>query len=169
MTVGLIGLGRIGLNMARYCTALKMNVIYFDPEVQTDLYERTFNLNALLGASDIVSLHYHLNDQTKNSFGRAQFDLMKSGSYFLNTARGELVDELVLIEKLRDGHIKAAAVDVISDEHLNEKWNHPMIRYARENSNLIVSPHVAGLTIQSESKAMADLIKQVKKFVDENF
>jgi D-3-phosphoglycerate dehydrogenase len=169
LTIGLIGLGRIGKNMARYCEALNMKVQYFDPYVNVGTYQKHESLATLLSTSDIVSLHYHLDSLTERSFDKQQFDLMKKGSYFLNTARGELVNENILLERLASGQIKAAAVDVISAEHTERKWDHPMVKYARENQNLILSPHVAGLTIDSESKAMNDLVRQVKAFCNENF
>ncbi|MFM7106688.1 MAG: hypothetical protein ACKOW8_14330, partial [Flavobacteriales bacterium] len=56
---------------------------------------------------------------------------------------------------------KAAGVDVISNEHLLHKWNHPLIQYARNNDNLLISPHIAGCTVDSESKAMRDLLNQL--------
>jgi phosphoglycerate dehydrogenase-like enzyme len=88
---------------------------------------------------------------------------MLNGAYFLNTARGEIVDEWSMIENLKSGKLKAAAVDVISNETHLEKWNHPVIKYAREHENLIVSPHTAGLTIDSESKAAIEILNEINK------
>ena len=162
-TIGLIGMGRIGRRMMKYANALDMRVLYFDPNVdlKTDLAERIDDRDDLLKQSDVVSLHYHLDAETENSFTSVDFKLMKNGAYFLNTARGELVDETAMIDALNSGKLAGAAVDVITKEYLTQKRDHPVIRYARENDNLILAPHVAGLTIDSESKAMEDLLNQI--------
>ena len=96
------------------------------------------------------------------SFNKNDFEQMKNGAVFINTSRGELVDEIALINALKNQKIRGAAVDVISEEHVENKWNHPLIRYARENENLLISSHVAGLTVESETKAASDIFKQLK-------
>jgi len=162
-TIGLIGLGRIGKKMAGFCNALGMNVVGYDPFVKCslDFVTQLNDLDELLSTSDIVSLHYHLKPETAQSFHAYHFNKMKPGSYFINTARGELVVENDLITALSEGRIKAAGVDVISDEHILDKWNHPLIQYARNHENLLISPHIAGCTVDSESKAMLDLLNQL--------
>lgn len=163
-TIGLLGYGRIGSNMARYCHTFGMNVIVYDPfkEAGEPWVHQVNSHDELLERSEIVSLHYHLNEETKSSFGKDDFDRMKDGSCFLNTARGELVDELAMIEALKSGKLRAAAVDVITGEDRPYKWDHPVIAYARENPNLIVSPHTAGLTVDSESKAAMEILNEIK-------
>ena len=161
--IGLIGYGRIGKKMAKYSNAFGMDVHVFDPYVKANESWLTIHdsKDELLKTCEIISLHYHLNEKTKNSFTKKDFSLMQDQSYFLNTARAELVDEKAMLDALKSKKIKAAAVDVISNEHIQDKWNHPIIKFARENSNLIVSSHVAGLTIESESKAAFDIFKQL--------
>ncbi len=168
-TIGLIGYGRIGSNMARYCNQFGMKILAFDPFKRIDepFVEQVESREELLERSDIVSLHYHLDEKTKNSFGRKDFEQMKKGSYFLNTARGELVDEAAMLEFLETGHLKAAAVDVISGEDEPGKWGHPVIRYAREHHNLIVTPHTAGLTVDSESKAAVEILREIDQALAE--
>jgi phosphoglycerate dehydrogenase-like enzyme len=168
-TIGIIGYGRIGSNLARYCHAYGMQILAYDPfkTIAETYVTQVSNREDLLKSADIVSINYHLSPETVNSFGKYDFDLMQSGSYFLNTARGEIVDELAMIEALASGKLKAAAVDVISNETQLEKWNHPVIKYARENENLIVSPHTAGLTIDSETKAAIEIFNEIKKAMDE--
>lgn len=163
-SIGLIGYGRIGSNMARYCHTFGMKVIVFDPfkEVAEPWVEQVNTREELLESSEIVSLHYHLTEETRNSFGSDDFSRMRDGSCFLNTARGELVDEMAMIEALKSGKLKAAAVDVISDEDRLYKWDHPVIAAAREYKNLIVSPHTAGLTVDSESKAAMEILNEIK-------
>ena len=66
-----------------------------------------------------------------------------------------------MLERLSNGHLKGAAVDVITCEHMYDKWNHPVVKYSREHDNLVLSPHVAGLTIESERKSANDIIDQL--------
>jgi phosphoglycerate dehydrogenase-like enzyme len=164
MKIGLIGYGRIGKKMAKYAHAFGMDVHVFDPYVKVE--ENWINVHSskenLLKCCDIISLHYHLNEKTIQSFSAIDFKNMRNGAYFLNTARAELVDEKAMLFNLKNHKLKAAAVDVISNEHIYNKWNHPVIKYARENKNLIVSNHVAGLTDQSETKAAFDIFKQLE-------
>ena len=168
-TIGLLGYGRIGKKMAKYSSAFGMRVLAYDPyvEIEDEYVEEVSSKEEILGKSDIVSLHYHLTPETNKSFTANDFSKMKKGAFFLNTARGELVDEEAMLHHLKSGHLKAAAVDVITDEYLPDKWNHPVIKYSREHKNLLVSPHVAGLTIESESKSAADIFKQLEQYLNE--
>ena len=168
-TIGIIGYGRIGSNLARYCHAFGMKILAFDPfkTIAESYVCQVSNREELLKNAEIVSINYHLSSETANSFGKNEFDLMQDGAYFLNTARGEIVEESAMLEVLKSGKLKAAAVDVISNETQLEKWNHPLIKFARENDNLIISPHTAGLTIDSESKAAIEIFNEIKKALDE--
>jgi phosphoglycerate dehydrogenase-like enzyme len=80
---------------------------------------------------------------------------MKDGAYFLNTSRGEVVDEASMLAALDSGKLAAAGVDVISEEQQADLRDHPVVRYAREHDNLVITPHMAGLTVDSESKTGA--------------
>ena len=155
-TIGLIGYGRIGKKMARYSKAFGAKVYAYDPYVTVEKnsgIHQTSSLNDLLEKSDIVCLHVHLDEKTFNMFDEEQFLKMKKGSYFLNTSRGGLANEDAMLRSLNSGHIAGAAVDVISGEQGDNFYNHKVISYARDNSNLIVSPHIAGLTSHSQGKA----------------
>ena len=168
-TVGLIGYGRIGKKMAKYCLAFGAKVIITDPNVDVDSKDvKKVDLETLLTSSDIVCIHVHLDESSKNMFGAREFSLMKKDSYFLNTARGGIVDESALIESLRNNHLKAAAVDVISNEQSSDFSNHPMIKHARNNRNLMVSPHIAGLTVDSQEKAALFAIEQLEAYFTSN-
>ena len=168
-TIGIIGYGRIGSNLARYCDAYGMKILAFDPykKITAPYVQQVSNIDELLAKSEIVSINYHLNAETENSFGKKDFEKMQEDSYFLNTARGEIVDELAMIDALEIGKLKAAAVDVISNETNLDKWNHPVIAYARNHDNLIVTPHTAGLTIDSESKAAIEIFNEIQKALNE--
>lgn len=152
--LGLIGYGRIGRNMARYALAMGMQVCAYDPHVKISdsLVVQKSDYRAVLAAADVVAICIHLDDSTRGLVGGEWFAAMKDGAYFVNTSRGEIIDESALLDALRSGKLTAAGVDVISDEQQPNLRNHPLIEYAKANDNLIVTPHIAGLTVESETK-----------------
>tara|TARA_Y100000816_G_scaffold292520_1_gene288300 strand:+ start:12496 stop:14217 length:1722 start_codon:yes stop_codon:yes gene_type:complete len=164
--IGIIGFGRIGQNVAKYSKALGMNVIYFDPykEVKNKNYKKIKNVNALLAISDIVLIAVHLDKTTKNMFTKKLFNKMKDGSYFINISRGEIINESDLIKAMKSGKIVAAGVDVLSDEQTIDISTNLLMKYAKLNNNLIITPHIAGLTVDSEKKAATFAFNQIKKF-----
>jgi len=166
-TLGLIGFGRIGKNMAKYAKSFGMNVLAYDPftKVKVPRVQQMSQLNDLLRKSDIVSVHCVLNEKTRGMFNKRCFDAMKKGSVFLNTSRGEIIDEEALIKSLKNGKLKAAAVDVISNEHVKNKKDHPLIQYSREHDNLFITPHIAGCTVDSEVKAITEIIQQIEQYL----
>ncbi len=152
-TVGLVGFGRIGKLVAQYLNAFGCNILAYDPKVPSDgdhEYVEFVSLHDLLGQSDIVSIHVNLNSSTKYFFGAGCFDQMKNGAIFVNTSRGELIDEGALLHSLQSGKIVGAAVDVLCNEHeLQKNANSPLITYSRKNDNLIITPHIGGCTQES--------------------
>ncbi|MCE7887561.1 MAG: hypothetical protein DYH13_08710 [Alphaproteobacteria bacterium PRO2] len=152
-TIGIIGYGRIGSKVAKYAGAFGMNVIANDildiPGVNI------IDLNSLLSQSDIVSLHVPYSESTHHMIDRPRFRQIKKGALFINTARGEIVDEAALLEALKSGHIAGAALDVLQGENSGKKsWlkNDPLWKYARKNSNLLITPHTGGATYDSMAK-----------------
>ena len=90
---------------------------------------------------------------------------MKDGVYFINTSRGDVVDETDLLNFLKNGKIEAAGLDVISDELKGDFNNHPLIDYAKKHDNLIITPHMAGLTYDSERKAQTASFHAIKDYL----
>lgn len=148
-TVGIIGMGGIGSTMARRLLAFDMKIIYYnrhelDPKPD---FPCTYcsSQEELLRQADVVSLNLPLNDKTRGSFGREQFQQMKKGSILVNTARGAVVDEDALIEALESGHLYSAGLDVFPEE---PKVNPKLL--AMENITLL--PHVGTMTSDSQRK-----------------
>lgn len=161
-TIGLVGLGRIGKKMATFAKGFGMNVIGCDPYVSMDLpWVKQVDFDTLLEQAEIVCAHVHLNDETRGMFNQQSFAKMPHGSYFINTSRGGVVVEPDLIEALQSGRLAAAGVDVISGEFEEGKYHHPLIKYARSHDNLIVSPHIAGNTVDSTRKTAIAVIEQM--------
>jgi D-3-phosphoglycerate dehydrogenase len=164
LSLGIIGYGRIGSNLAKYSQKLFNKIYAYDPNVDIkDSYViQKENYNDVLSNSDIVAICVHLDDRTKNMVNSSWFEQMKNGVYFLNTSRGEIIDENALIANLNSGKIKAAALDVMTNEQDPDKLNHPIVQYSRNNNNLILTPHIAGLTYESEEKAIRFILEIVK-------
>ena len=162
-TLGIIGFGRIGSNNAKYANAFDMNVIAYDPyvKISESYVEQKNDYTNVLRESDILMICVHLSDSTKNMVNEFWFDHMKDGIYFINTSRGEIVNEGDLLKNLESGKIAAAGLDVICNEMNKDKINNPLIMYADSNSNLIITPHIAGLTYDSERKAAEIILKEV--------
>lgn len=155
-TLGIVGFGRLGSRVARYGLSFGMRVIACDsvPVAMPDGVTRA-DLDTVLRKADIVTLHVPGDTTTEPLIGQTQLKMMKSGSLLINTARGEVIDELALLESLRSGHIAGAALDVLRGENSGvDGWmqSDPLVRYAKEFSNLIITPHIGGATIDSMAK-----------------
>ena len=167
LTLGIVGCGRIGGNLVRYASAFGMRVLAYDPYVAAvpSGARRLASLDRLLPAADVVAVCVHLNPETTRMAGDSFFRKMKRGAYFINTSRGDVVDEKALLAHLRSGRLKAAGLDVISGELTGSKDAHPLIRYCRSHDNLLITPHIAGLTYDSESKAQSAAYEAVLRTV----
>jgi D-3-phosphoglycerate dehydrogenase len=144
-TLGLIGMGRIGGRVAEICHyGFQMPVIYFDviayPEIEEKLGAKKMAMDEVLRTADYISLHAPLTPKTRNLIGRDQFNLMKPGAVFINTARGPIVDEAALLEALTSGHLAGAGLDVYCQEPIQK--NNPLL----EIENVVLSPHMAAHT-----------------------
>ena len=152
-TIGIIGFGRIGKILSKYANAFEMNVLAYDKSNFDDIKfgVKKVGLDYLLENSHIISVNLTLNEDTKNFIGREQFQKMKLIPWFINTARGAIVDEEALLEALEKRWIKGAALDVLSNETAfkDSKAINKLIGYMKNNKNLLITPHIAGSTRES--------------------
>lgn len=163
-TVGIIGYGRLGKIVARYFRALEANVIVHDRALSPNQVVDGFSskpLSELLAASDIVSLHVAYEPANRYMLGASQFRAMKPGAIFINTARGELVDELALVDALESGQLAGAALDVLDSEHAPTPARDHLIRFAGQTDRLILTPHIGGNTIESTRRTELFLAEKV--------
>ena len=144
-TVGLVGFGRIGREVAARLLAFKCRVLVHDPMVpEADILRAgvtAVSLGQLLSASDIVSLHCPSTPATRHIIGSAALAAMKPGALLVNVARGDLVDTGALLEALRSGHLGAAALDVFDPEPL------PLEHALRALPNMVIAPHIASVSV----------------------
>jgi phosphoglycerate dehydrogenase-like enzyme len=162
-TVGLVGLGRIGAQMARYCAALGMRVLAWSQNL-TD--ERALAAGAtrvskdeLLAASDVVSIHLVISDRTRGVLGAAELARMKRGAILVNTSRGPLVDEAALIAAVQSGRL-FAALDVYQREPLPA--DHPLIRCP----NTVLTPHLGYSVVEVYAEYYQHSVENALAFLD---
>ena len=151
-TIGVIGYGRLGKIMCELFSGWGVKKLACDP------YERITTargtpLKELLRKSDAVFLHTHVTDETRGMVDEEFLSYMKEGSYLINTARGELVEEEAIIESIESGHLKGYGTDVIKDEFGDIK-NSKLVEFSiNPNNNVIITPHIGGMTIEGQTKA----------------
>jgi len=153
--LGLVGVGRVGRKVAQIAQGFNMQVGGYDPSPnQTiNLVEYFSSLNDLLSWAEIVSVHIPLNSETSLLISEPEFSKMRKGSYLINTSRGKIVDENALMAKLEQGHLAGAALDVIhSEQKIRDGALSLLIEYAKEQENLIITPHIGGATTDSMHK-----------------
>lgn len=161
-TIGLLGLGRVGFEVARRARALEMMVIAHDPYVSADVAQEAgveiVTLPELLARSDFLSLHAALSPATQQILNAKSIAQMKPGARLINTARGELVDETALADALRSGRMAGAAVDVFAEEPPHSS---PLVSLP----NVIATPHVAGSTQEAQEEVGFLIAQQVRDFL----
>ena len=168
-TAGIIGYGRVGRMVAGYLQAFGMTVLAADTDpsrTPANSQIKIVPLAELLERSDLVSLHVSFSEGNAGFFGRNEFERMKPGSWFINTSRGELVDEGALLHALVSGKLASAALDVLSDERSSGMGHHALVEYARSHDNLVITPHIAGCTVESMQKTENFLAEKVVAFLE---
>ena len=145
LVLGLVGLGRIGAEVAQIMLAVGMRVMAFDPQLTEDRaaelrIQRAGSLQELLVAADVVSLHAPASSDTRHLINGQSLQQMKAGSILVNTARGALVDEFALADALRCGHLSAAGLDVFEQEPISA--DNPLLAF----DNVVLTDHIASHT-----------------------
>jgi len=163
LKAGVVGFGRLGKMMAKYCKAFGMNVCVCDPyKAVHDAYTQT-SLGHIFRGCDVISLHIHLNEETKGMINRSLLDECR-GYYLINTSRGDIVNEEDVIWALEETRLYGYATDVLSDELGNIK-NSPIINRA-DDLNIIVTPHIGGMTKEAQEIAYIHAAKKILLWVN---
>jgi D-3-phosphoglycerate dehydrogenase len=163
-TAGVVGYGRLGRIVAGLLVAFGMRVIAATRDRDVCELEpgvTLTSLDRLLTEADVITLHVNLTGSTRGMLGAREFGRMKPGVWFLNTARGELVDEAALLRSLESGRVAGAALDVLSDTYGPDDWASPLRRYASTHDNLLVTPHIGGYTVESLEKTEIFLVDRL--------
>jgi D-3-phosphoglycerate dehydrogenase / 2-oxoglutarate reductase len=157
-TLGVLGFGRIGQQVARRAAGLGMHVVAYDPFVSGERFrelgiERVETPEGVYAAADFLTLHSPLTAETRRSVDAAAFEAMRDGVRLVNAARGELVDEAALLDALQSGKVAGAALDVFSAE----PYSGPLL----ELDNVVVTPHLAASTGEAQDRAGVIVAEQV--------
>jgi D-3-phosphoglycerate dehydrogenase len=165
-TLGILGYGRLGRMVAAYGRAFRMSVLACDRNAvppADGIKEVTFD--TLLRESDVLSIHIHLDDSNRKLINGTALAKMKPGSILINTSRGAIVDEPALLGSLRNGPLAGAGFDVIDGEWEPSIEHHPLIQYARTHENLVITPHIGGVTHQSQRMAFAHTVEKLRQYL----
>ena len=165
-TIGIVGYGRLGKIVGQYASAFRMRVLANDIRpIQPESGVMPADLPTLLRESDIVSLHIPCNPQTHAFFDGSKFSQMKRGALFVNTSRGEIVDEMALAEALTSRQLGGAGLDVLGGEtSLAPDWlqKHPVAALSGQHDNLVITPHIGGATRESMEKTCYFVANKLK-------
>ncbi len=160
--LGIIGLGRIGRQVAKRARAFEMEVIAFDPYISEEVAEElgvelVEDLDELLRRADVVTIHVPLTEETRGMIGERELKLMKESAFLINCARGEVVDEEALVRALKEGWIAGAALDVFAEEPPGE--DHPLY----ELDNVVLTPHIGGSTSEAQRAAGLIVAREIER------
>lgn len=159
-TIGLIGMGNIGKRVANILNAFGATVLYYDKYPQNDAFcfeAKQVTLNNLISSSDIISLHCPLTDETRGIINKDSIAKMKDNVIIINTSRGALINTDDLIDGINDGKISFAGLDVYEEEPVN---NQTLLA----QSNIITTPHIAGVSYDSFNRMMHDAVNNIIMF-----
>jgi D-3-phosphoglycerate dehydrogenase / 2-oxoglutarate reductase len=164
-TVLIVGFGRIGTRTAKRCLAMEMNILVYDPyksvqEIRAAGCEAVGDLDAALPRADFVSIHCPKSPETVGMFGAARLRRMKPSAYLVNTARGGIIDEAALYAALVSGKLAGAGLDVFEQEP-------PAVPYPLfELPNVIIAPHVAGVTLEAVERMSEQTARNILSALD---
>jgi (S)-sulfolactate dehydrogenase len=168
-TLGLVGCGRIARHTARLAQALGMQVVAYDPFVSADdicwkTITRIEDLFALLRSADVVSLHVPLDESTRHLLDDNAIAQMKKGAILVNASRGGVLDENALAAAMKSGRLRGAALDVFENEPLTAS---SAARFA-DLPNLVLTPHIGGVTIESNQRVSQVTMDNVRRVLEES-
>jgi len=161
-TIGIVGFGKIGREVARRVSAFGMRVLYYDPvraaaEIEHTIGAEYCDFTTLLSTADIVSLHLHLDESTAGMIGKREFDLMKDSAVLINVSRAQLVNNIELLNALGNGRLWAAGLDVHEQEPT--RANDPLLTHP----HVVATPHMAGSTYDAYVMAMKNVMDNFRR------
>jgi D-3-phosphoglycerate dehydrogenase / 2-oxoglutarate reductase len=164
MTVGVVGYGHVGTKVVRLLKAFGCRILVHDPYVQLSVEDikdgvEQVSMERILRESDIVTLHARVTDETRNFFGAAAFAAMKAGAYFVNTARGPLVDYAALTQALKSRHLRGAAIETFAVEPVPADWE------LLQLDNVTLTPHIAGASVKTVKFAAEAAAEEVRRYL----
>ncbi|MDB4349477.1 phosphoglycerate dehydrogenase [Omnitrophica bacterium] len=158
-TLGIVGLGRIGAEVAGRASSFKMNVVAYDPYLPTDVAKKIkvelMDMAELLKVSDYITVHTPITDKTEHMLGEKEFEMMKDGVRVINAARGGIIDEKALLKALKSEKVAGAALDVFEKE---PPADNPLLKL----DNVIVTPHLGASTEEAQVNVAIDIAETLR-------
>ncbi|HKR65926.1 MAG TPA: NAD(P)-dependent oxidoreductase [Thermoanaerobaculia bacterium] len=154
--LGIVGLGQVGSRVARLASAFGMKVVAYDPYIAPTYTPRASSLDELLEQTDILTLHVPLTDDTRRMIGAREIARLAQGSYLINAARGEVLDQQAALDALARGHLAGLALDVFDPE--------PPVAPLPDDPRLILTPHVGGCSHEVKTSAGAKVFEKIAEF-----
>lgn len=158
--LGIIGLGRIGSNVAKMARSFGMKIIAFDPFISTEAAEKSeielVELNDLIRQADFITVHTPKSNETKSLISEKEFAKMKKGVRVINCARGGIIDELALAKALKEGKVSGCALDVFEEEP--PPADHPLFKF----DNCIATPHLGASTSEAQVNVAIEIAETIK-------
>ena len=161
-TIGIIGYGSIGRRVAEIALAFEMRVLVYTRTPKIDSRVEFVSLGELLAQSDIVTPHCPLNDDSRELFNKNTFAKCKDGAFFINTARGGIVNEQDLVDALNSGKLSGAAIDVLTEEPMSKDC------VLKDAKNLVITPHTAWAPLSTRERLINIVEDNIKAFLNGN-
>jgi D-3-phosphoglycerate dehydrogenase len=165
-TLGLIGLGRVGREVATRCLGLEMRIVAHDPMADPEWCRlvgiKLVSLDQIYAEADFISCHVPLTDATKHMIDSKTIAKMKAGVRIVNCARGGVIDEAALLDALKSGHVKGAALDVFENEPLKTPQDFELVKHP----NVVATPHLGASTEEAQSKVAVQLAEAVVEYFE---
>ena len=164
-TFGILGCGRLGTMVSQYARAFRMTVLGNDvADVSLEGVEMV-PLDELLARSDVLSIHIHLTEANRRFLSAERIAAMKSGAVLINTSRGAIVDESAVLAALSSGRLAAYGADVIEGEWRDDLDRHELIGYMQDHDNVVITPHVGGVTYESQEMAYTAAAEKLVQYL----
>ena len=162
MTAGIIGYGRLGTYMAKYCSAFGMKVLVNDPYKNVFDYDQVDKMQ-IYEESDLISLHVHVKEDTVDMINENAIRHMLKKPYIVNTSRGEIVNEQDVARAIIQKEISGYGTDVLCNEFSETVHNNELIKLSKLGYNVIITPHIGGMSIEGQEKAFLHAVEKFTK------
>ena len=168
LSIGIIGFGRLGKIMSKFCHAFGMQVYVYDPYVKSKKYNNS-TMSEIAKKCDVISIHVHVKKDTIKMIDKVFLKKLVKKPIIINTSRGEILSEKDIIYALKDNSLRGYGTDVIEDEYGNISKS-PIVKGIKMKLNILATPHIGGMTWQGQKRAWIwsiNKFKFIKKFLDE--
>lgn len=165
LKIGIIGLGRLGTMFAKFVAPLAEEVYFYDPFVSDDAgLKRTASLEELFGICDVISVHVHPTNETIGMINRSVLQFAKKDLLLVNTSRGEILNEIDVVNFLSERKEAKVAVDVLANETSDRKSS-PLLKYSFRADQVLITPHIGGMTREAQSLAFSHAADKLVAFL----